>query len=81
MDNAPARSPKRAVRIYPSRFSRPRFPAMPDEDRLEESHPPTDENAVDEWAAILAADAPPLSERQTARLRRLFDVRGPGVRG
>jgi len=40
-----------------------------------------DENAENEWAGILAAGAPPLSDRQITRLRRLFDVRRSGVRG
>ena len=53
---------------------------MPDDDTLEEQHPDTDENAVNEWAAELAAEAPALSGRQIARLRGLFGrVRGTGV--
>jgi hypothetical protein len=45
--------------------------------------PEMDENAVIEWAEILAADAPRLNGRQTARLRRLFNARvdTPEMRG
>lgn len=75
MDNQTARPPKNAARVYPPGDCRPNIPRMPDDDTLED--------AVTEWAEIQAETAPELSERQIARLRRLFDIRviGPHVRG
>lgn len=60
---------------------RPEFPAMPDDGTLREPNTDAGENAITEWAEELAADAPALSSRQIARLRRLFDVRNPTMRG
>lgn len=81
MDNLTAFPPIRAVRVYPFRTMPANNPPVSDERTLEESHPATDDNAVNEWAEILAAEAPTLNDQRLARLRRLFDVRRPGVRG
>ena len=74
MGNSWARPPGRAIRVYLSRG----LPAH----YLRVAHE-MDENAVNEWAELLADDAPRLNGRQTARLRRLFDSRVTyaGMRG
>jgi hypothetical protein len=80
LDNSPARPPEHAIRAYPFRALPASIPRVPDERTLGESHPPTDDNAVNEWAEILAAEAPSPNDRQIARLRRLF-MRHAGMSG
>lgn len=49
---------------------------MPEDNRLRTvPNPTTDRAAIDARADELAAEAPTLSDRQLARLRRLLDVR------